>query len=251
MAKTSMIGPNDASQRQLGRLVEISRRREGIQLPVGFVRSQAPPPPAALIIRGGRGGEVRLKLYFCLTLLAAHPPYDITRMISSRTWAEMLALPDPEVHGARRVSDALNWLSAKQFIKVDRRPSMPPVVTLLSPLGDGSKYARPGQPYVTLPVGYWRRQWITVLSGTATVLYLILSDLTGGKKRSPKQSIRPGDRPRYGLSADSWTRATAELVDFGLINVERAVRGKDLESVRARNLYSVNEERLDDPAPTL
>ena len=59
--------------------------------------------------------------------------------------------------------------------------------------------------------------------------------------------MTPKRRSEYGLSPDSWTRATRELVDFGLINVDRAVRGGDLESVRARNFYSVNKERLNEP----
>jgi hypothetical protein len=44
-------------------------------------------------MRGGRGGEVRLKLYFCLTLIATKPPHKIRERTPARTWAEMLALP--------------------------------------------------------------------------------------------------------------------------------------------------------------
>jgi hypothetical protein len=96
-------------------------------------------------------------------------------------------------------------------------------------------------------LGFWQQQWITRLSGTAIALLLILLDLVGGKTRPPKQSVTTNQRLHYGLSPDSWTRATRELVDFGLINVDRAVRGRDLESVRARNFYSVNKERLNEP----
>ena len=44
-------------------------------------------------MRGGRGGEVRLKLYFCLTLIATKPPHKIRERTPARTWAEMPALP--------------------------------------------------------------------------------------------------------------------------------------------------------------
>jgi hypothetical protein len=63
--------------------------------------------------------------------------------------------------------------------------------------------------------------------------------------------VTANQRLHYGLSPDSWTRATRELVDLGLINVDRAVRGRDLESVRARNFYSVNKESLNEPPQTL
>jgi hypothetical protein len=201
------------------------------------------------MIRGGRGGEVRLKLYCCLTLLAVDAPYNISRHISARTWAEMLALPKADTNGARRVQDSLNWLDDNHMVKLKRRPSYPPEITMLDTSGDGSRYVRPGSPYITLPLGFWQQQWITRLSGTAIALLLILLELVGGRTRLPKQSVTPGTKQRlhYGLSPDSWTRATRELVDFGLINVDRAVRGRDLESVRARNFYSVNKERLNEP----
>jgi hypothetical protein len=240
--------PYERSEELVNRILGLSKRRIGIQLPVGFVRSRSTtvPPPLIVMIRGGRGGEVRLKLYCCLTLLAVDAPYSITRQISARTWAEMLALPKPDTNGARRVSDSLNWLADNHMVKLERRPSYPPKIAMLNPLGDGSPYSRPGSPYVTLPLGFWEQQWITRLSGTAIALLLILLDLVGGKARSPKQSVTPNQRLQYGLSPDSWTRATRELVDFGLINVDRVVRSRDLESVRARNFYSVNKERLNE-----
>ncbi len=159
----------------------------------------------------------------------------------------MLALPKPDTNGARRVSDSLNWLDVHRMVKLERHPSYPPKITMLNPSGDGSPYVRPGYPYITLPLGFWQQQWITRLSGTAIALLLILLELVGGKTRSPKQSVTPNQRLHYGLSPDSWTRATRERVDFGLINVDRTVRGRDLESVRARNFYSVNKERLNEP----
>src|SRR5437764_9984107 len=107
----------------LQRAVERSKRSAGIQLPLAFVRAEprsSSATPLARMLRGGRGGEVRLKLYLSITLVATHPPYDIKRPIPARAWAEMLALPDFEQLGARRVSDALTWLSAQRFIKLRR-----------------------------------------------------------------------------------------------------------------------------------
>ncbi len=203
--------------------------------------------PLARMLRGGHSGEVRLKLYLCITLLASHRPFDINRPIAGRAWAEMLSLPDPEVNGARRIADALVWLNQHQFLLVDRRGGMPPRITLLNPIGNGTPYSRPTMPYVTLPVGFWEQQWVTVLSGTATALLLVLLDLVGGKKRDPAQSLTPEQRKRYALSNDTWTRATAELVELGLVRVGRASSGPDLEWRRSRNTYTVLKERLQEP----
>jgi hypothetical protein len=244
MAAPATIGPNELSKQHLERLVEVSKRQKGIQLPVPFVRSTDGAPPLVRFIRGGHGGEVRLKLYLTVTLLATKAPYEITREIAGRTWAEMLGLPDPEINGARRVTDALAWLHREQFLEVQRRSGRPPTLKMLDPAGDGTPYRRPTMPYITLPVGYWEEQWITVLSGIGTAILIVLLDLVGGKKRDPSQSLSATQRARYGLSADSWTRATKELRDHGIITAIREVRGNGLEWRRARTVYTVNLARL-------
>lgn len=210
-----------------------------------------PSTPLVSMLRGGQGGEIRLKLYLCVTLLASHPPFDIDRPIAGRVWAEMLGLPDPEIKGARRVADALAWLDEHKYVELQRRGGMPPRITLLNPIGDGTPYARPTMPYIQVPIDFWEEQWITQLSGTATALLIILLDLVGGKKRAPTQSLSPEQRRQYALSSDSWTRATAELADVGLIRVGREASGPDLEWRRARNTYTVVKRRLSEPAERL
>ena len=39
----------------------------------------------AKLLRGGRGGAVRLKLYLCITLIAASTPYDMKRPVPNET----------------------------------------------------------------------------------------------------------------------------------------------------------------------
>lgn len=262
MTTTSGIGPNATSEHRLTRILNLSKRRTGIQLPPGFVRIQRPlklatrrsspakgATPLAKMLRGGQGGEVRLKLYLTITLLAADKPFDISRKIASRTWAEMLGLPDPEGHGARRVTDALTWLADNDFVKLERTGGTPPKITLCNALGNGLGYAKPTVPYVTLPIGFWQKQWLTAVSGTATALLLVLLELTNGKDRDPRQWVDSLRRAEYCLSEDSWTRATKELVDFGLIEVDRETSGRDLEFTRRRNVYQVFRARLDEPVP--
>ena len=262
LSTTSSTGPNNSSANRLDRILELSKRQSGIQLPLAFIRLQRPPrllgrrpaapkgtTPLARMLRGGQGGEVRLKLYLTITLLAAHPPFDISRQIASRTWAEMLALPDPEHRGARRVIDAVAWLQENDFLLVERHGGSPPTITLRNASGRGGNYVKPTSPYVTLPIGYWEQQWITALSGTATGLLLVLLELSGGKNRAPAQWVNRERRGEYCLSDDSWTRATKELCEFGLLEVGRVSSGHDLEYTRRRNTYQLNKDRLAGPVP--
>jgi hypothetical protein len=219
----------------------------GIQLPIGFVRAQYPDtvPPLARMLQGGRGGEVRLKLYLCLNLLACSPPYDI-RTVPARSWAETLALPDPEQHGARRVSDALRWLGDSKMINLQRRQGAAPTVTLLDPVGNGAKY-RPTSPYVRLPLGFWSQQWITILPGSAVALLIILLDLQGGRKNQDDPPwLATGQRKRYGLSDDTWTRASKELAAQSLLTIGRVSQGRDFDWRRMRNTYWIDTARLDE-----
>jgi hypothetical protein len=251
LPSTVAATPVSESLRLLQRAVERSKRTSGVQLPIGFVRaepSQTKPPPLAKMIRGGRGGEVRLKLYLSLNLLATRRPYDI-RSIPARAWAEMLGLPDPEIHGARRISDALVWLADEHLIALARKPGTPPTITLLNPTGTGAKYVRPGGRWITVPLGLWEQEWITVISGTGIALLLVLLDMQGGKN-SPAHapSLTGAQRLRYQLSDDTWTRASAELTDLGLLTVRRVSQGRDFDWRRMRNTYWVDKAVLDSRA---
>jgi hypothetical protein len=254
VTKPSRLGPNPDSLRRLVRAVEKSKRTRAVQLPLGFLQRaayQAADPPLARMLRGGRSGEVRLKTYLSLTLVATSKPYDIKES-PARWWAEMLALPDPEGLGARRVSDALNWLAKEQFIQLTRRVGKPPDVVLLDPTGSGAQYERPRKRWVAVPLGLWKQQWITALSGKATALLLVLLDLQGGAK-SPAEapSLATGQRSRYGLSEDTWTRATAELVAHELLTVHRVPQGRDHDWRRLRNTFWLDKDAVERLSPTM
>ena len=232
----------------------MSRRGTGIQLPVGFVRAQgdAARPPVARMLRdgrssrGGRGGAVRLKLYLCLNLLAARAPHGVRR-IPARAWAEALNLRDPSGLGARRVSDALAWLDEAKMITVRRERGDSPVITLLDPTGNGSEYKR-YSPYVQVPLGFWREQWIVRLSGSGVALLIVLLDLQGGKKsRQDAPWLPTRQRARYGLSDDTWTRASKELAEQGLLTIDRIPQGRDFDFRRMRNTYWIDKSRLAEP----
>jgi hypothetical protein len=253
LAKTSAVLPNAESARLLGLAVSKSRRYDAVPLPIAFIRSEdtSIPPPLARLLRGGRGGEVRLKLYLCICLRATQAPYDIRRAGPSRSWAQMLALPDPERNGARRIADALNWLDQAKLIKLQRRGGSP-AIQLLSVTGDGGGYQPRGERWVSLPLGLWTEQWITSLSGSALALLLVLLELQGGRKSPAEAPWASGDqKARYGLSEATWTRATKELRAQGLLTVRRITQGQDFDWRRMRHTYWVTIQRLDSPPDAL
>jgi hypothetical protein len=244
--------PSDASEVLLQRAVARSQRPRSVPLHIHFLQGDGKgrKSPLSVALRGGRGGEVRIKLYLSVILMATSPPYNIRRPIPARVWAEMLGLPDPAVNGARRIADALNWLDKHQLIALERRKGAPPAIWLLDPKCDGSKYARPTVRWVPVPLALWEKQWITTLSGGGLALLLVLLDLQGGKKTSADAPwVTKEQREKFGLSDDTWTRATAELKSYGLLEVHRIPQSQDLDWLRLRNTYWIDKDALSDHPP--
>jgi hypothetical protein len=130
----------------------------------------------------------------------------------ARSWAAALDLDDPTRNGARRVSDAIDWLAGHKLLVAERRQGAPGTVRLLSQDGSGAPYVRPTPQgrYVRLPLGMWEEGWIVRLSGTALTLLIVLLDLQGG--RATPQWISPAQaRRRYDLSPDTWAKGLREL----------------------------------------
>jgi hypothetical protein len=127
-------------------------RATGVRLPATFVRGDGRKPMLSELLRGGRGGEVRLKLYLSTVLLAgskhSHEIHGKNTIVdvSGPTWARALALPDPAAAGARRVADAQNQLASKRLIKVNRRPGQEPRVQLLHPSGSTCHHPHAARP---------------------------------------------------------------------------------------------------------
>lgn len=237
--------PRSVALARLDTNVKRSERRENVPFDRDFIKNKKRRPPLSDLIIGGRGGAVRLKLYLYITLVASGIPYDIKRPPTSKAWAERLALP-PEA-GARRVSDALTWLEDHKLIKRTDRVGAPAKITLRSARGDGTKYIpRRSRRYISVPLGFWRNGWLIDLSPTAIALLFVLLELQAG--REGPQTVSPERREEYGLSADTWTRATKELVKHGLLTVDRTSQDEN-EYVfdRMRNTYWINVDRLDSP----
>lgn len=245
-------------------------RNRAAQIRLSFIETQQPhqPPPMARILRGGRGGEVRLKLYLSLLWFAAKPPHDVT--IPAYNWAGLLGLPDHESNGARRISDALNWLDRHHFVTLNRQPGQVSKVTLLREDGSGSPYEIPGKVgasasritgvpfptrknrkreyfYVKIRSEFWTNGWIAFLSGRAIAMLLaLLNELHRNKRRPTEVWFTPADAlERFGLSEESRSAGLQELKDAGLLTIRRASVSKPLEFRRMRNVYKVDLDILE------
>ena len=210
----------------------------------GFIRAEGNgPTPLARIIRGGRSGEVRLKLYLSLLWIARRPPFETD--FRAEAWAELLNLTSAETLGRRRVSDALQWLDTHGFVRVQRRPGRTSLVFLLDDAGRGRAYMPPGavqgERYIKLPAGFWVNQWIVRLSGSAVVMFLILMDQYYSTGKRPEFWVSPGRaRELYGLSKDTWTKGVAELARSGIVGIDRyPVNDDDFGWSRLRNVYTL------------
>lgn len=235
---------------RLASLVRRSRRQR-VQLAIRFLRQNRPKgadPPLPRMLRGGRGGEVRLKLYLSMCLLGVRAPHDVFG--TAYLWAEALGLPDFERKGARRVRDALQWLEDANLIRVERARGKNPRVYLLSQAGTGNPYRRPassGVPYASIPVEFWSNGWILRMSAKAIAVMIVL--LQYGHGRSPDEFFWMKDARRYRLSADTWSRGAEELERFGFVERRREVKGDELELRRKRNLFRLRLQRFQDLAP--
>jgi hypothetical protein len=217
-----------------------SKRASSVQFPVEFVRSTGDEPPIlAQLMAGGQGGSVRLKLYLTLAMQATRPP----RTVVPRTSAGYARLLDlPEDTGSRRVNEALKWLDRRNLIDRSSRPGKPAQITLLHPDGSGEEWTTTGGPrWVTLPIKLWEAGWIFDLSSRSLAVYVALRELVGGSKHPDGQFMDGFRKRQYGMSDDTWTRATKELEQQGLLAITIEPWGDDERMRRVRRRYLLTD----------
>lgn len=222
-----------------------SKRKQQVPFAKEFLQDPSGNPPLARLVQGGRGGEVRLKIYLTITLLATRAPHAIPSR-SPASWVRLLGV-DGQAPG-RRVSTALRWLAEHKYIALTRRIGNYPQITLLDSTLTGEQYVRPlakGSHYISLPLGLWHQGWILDLSATELALLMVLIDVQ--KASDQPRYVTGQDRLAYGLSPDTWTRATKKLQARGLLQVRQVSQGDEYDLQRTRNLYKVNVDRLAEP----
>lgn len=212
-----------------------------------FVSSLDPetPPPLARLIQGGRGGEVRLRLYLSMVMMATAAPFDIKRPPTPQAWSRLLALPKES--GPRRIANNIKWLSENSLIELGpRRGYAPPTIQLLSMDGKGGEFERASLVgrYVGIPIEFWTNGWLLALSPTATALLFALLDSQGGHTKP--RYVTKARKDSYGISHNSWTEGRKELEVHKFLSVTRVAQGSDFDYQRLRNSYWIDERRLSD-----
>lgn len=248
----------------------LSRRNKAraCQVRLRFIerRSIKAPTPMAMMLRGGRGGQVRLKTYLSMLWLAAAPPHDVA--YPARAWASLLDLEDPPGKGARRINDAIGWLELNDFVEVESVPGHPNRVTLLDESGLDKAYSVPGATYnrlaakeadadrlwrhryIRIDPRFWTSGWMATLSGSAVAMYLVLLAEQGAHSSGAELWFSPAEaKRRYSLSDDTRTKGLTELKRAGLVKVRRRPVASDVFDVqRFRNVYVLQSDRLADDA---
>jgi hypothetical protein len=221
----------------------VAYSRAFVRSPVRLPDVIPPTPPLARLIQGGRGGEVRLRLYLLLTMMATDHPYDIRNPPTPATLARTLDL-EPTT-GSRRTTSNMKWLADHRFIALTKRPGLTPAIQLLDPQGTGDPMSDPRRPapYVSIPLGFWSKGWLLELAPTAIAVLFTLSERLGGYKQP--QYLLPDRRESYGLSHDTWTRGSRELEDNGLLTVSTITQGEEYAYTRRRRNYWLNMDLLD------
>ncbi|TLP66544.1 helix-turn-helix domain-containing protein [Microbispora triticiradicis] len=248
------------------------RARRRAQLRLSFIAhpdteaGSSEAPPLARMLRGGRGGQVRLKLFLSYLWMQTT---DRTTALAfpAQSWAQLLDLPQPATTGARRVNEAQAWLERHGFITVKANPGHANAVTVLNETADGSPYIAPGAAakahrntpeglrhlYVQLPATLWTNGYIQLMTGAGLAMYLILLD-----QYWPTELVEPlhhvwvspkAFADRYDLSPDTRTKGINDLRDLGLLTFSRKpINPDDFDIERLRNVYTLHPGQLDKPA---
>lgn len=235
-------------------------------LPNKTAETTSPAPTSAALLRGGRGGEVKLKVELSALWIAVAEPYDVR--LPGWAWAELVGLPDPRGRGARRVNAAIRQLAQHELIKSDGGRGIVNELTLLEETGTTQDYTPPGERidelrrtgqditdhlYFKVPNGLWTNGWIAALTGRGLAMLLVLLQQTAGAGREDREvwfSPRAAER-RLHLSQETIKAGIGDLEQLGLVTVHRRpVTYNPLEPTRLRKTYTLHTTRLTHEEPT-
>lgn len=249
-----------ASVRAIAEQFDARAGRETVPVRAAFIAAPTPvsPPPLTKLLRGGRGGEVKVKLLLSMIWVAVAEPYNVS--IPARAWATLLGLEDPEGRGAARINAATRRLVEAGYLKADKRPGQSSQLYLQNELGNGEPYTHPGAAweavraadprtrrntprYLRIPVEIWTHGWIAALGGPALSMLLILLEAARGREPESIWFAPSVAAARYGLNEATRKKGIDELEKYGLVTVDQAAVVRDaLSSKRRRNTYTVHPE---------
>lgn len=221
----------------LAKAVETSKRTGSVSFPIEYVRSAADDPPAAKM---ARSSETRLKLHMLFVMQATRAPYTLPDRPST-TLARNLNLPGES--GRRQVADAKRWLIQQRLLRKGSIKSTGKPALELRSIG-GEKEWSLGPRYVSVPIVFWSNAWILRLRGVEIAVLLALLELTGGSDHPQGEWMDGYRKKQYGLSDDTWSRATSALEQYGLLQATQVFEGDDDHEVRPRKRYLVEKEMM-------
>jgi hypothetical protein len=226
---------------EFARRLGAKRRDAGAPVRNLFVANDAPgvrPPLAQLLSSGptgggGRGGQLRVKMYLSLLWVCAKAPYAAVR--PGRAWAALLGLEDPAGKGARRVQAAVRDLADRGMVSVEDRGGWASAITPLIEHGTGKPYSSPSEThnrltqnraspavlalhrYFRLPSGLWTSGLIGELSGPGLAMLLVLRCEQQGRDGKAVWFSPDRAENRFGLAESTRRQGLAELRDRGLV----------------------------------
>jgi len=238
-ATAAFLGPvaspiQQQASKEFALSIGARRRKSGAPVRTIFVSDETvEKPPLARLLNsaetggGGRGGQLRVKLYISLLLVCAKKPYGVAR--PARAWAALLGLDDIDGKGVRRIQDTLRDLADRQFIKLEDRGGLPSNVTVLSESGDGSPFIPAPDAYNRLtsngvvdpevlrnhlyfriPTTLWTSGKIGFLKGPSLAMLLALISEQHGTGQSVWFSPDRANK-RFGLSPSTRSEGLAHL----------------------------------------
>lgn len=236
----------------LEKAVKQSGRRSTVQLPAEFARIQDPGQATTPLSRLFSQGEVAFKVYLTLVMLTRKEPHGLHRITPDHYWAELLGYeelnPADPIAGAgtRRVKRAM------KVLEKGGAPDGNGWITRTPERGRGFKFTvvhlpEPKQaPYITIPLEFWSRGWINVMSARALYVYLCLRLVLGGKEDGVGAHVSVSDRKEFLVKDDTWQRGMKELEVLGLARSEttRAVEDRWSSDLRERKVYYLNSDYL-------
>lgn len=215
-------------------------------------RDAVPPMMEMLGSGGGRGGDVRLKLY--LSLIWASPGGKHDTAFVATDWAQLLGLPQYSTNGKRRVYEALSWLATHRFIEKQERPGRPSTVTVLHESGLGDPYTKPSSrpvkgsapTYRRLQPSWWTNAWLAALSGRALAFWLVLMDESNnGSKTDAVWLSESLTSKKYAISPYLRQHAMRELKHYGLITTRREFTREAFGMKSSRTKISIHLDELE------
>jgi hypothetical protein len=230
--------PSEAIE-ALNRATTRSKRRSSVNFPISYVKRADATPTAAWLVQSH---ELRLKMHMTLVMQATKAPPTLPDR-PTQSLARWLNLPPDS--GPRRANDAKKWLLQKKLIAKTTLLDGKAGLLLLHPDGSGSQWEGNGNRWVGVPFTLWTNAWILRLSGTAIAVLMALLELNGGSKHLDGELMDGYRKRQYGLSDDTWTRATQELGYFGLLRTTDVYWGDDDYQLRRRKRYRVIKEALE------